>query len=122
MKYKRPFINTQVRSWFRMHSFILELYQFYLHLFKSQNKVWKFNFDNISFNGNINLCFQNRKSIFLFSIRPINIDQKKHLSLKHHAIGSTFPPLKKNTLRIYSMHYCPYAERVRLVLAAKSIP
>lgn len=36
--------------------------------------------------------------------------------------GSTFPPLKAGTLRIYSNRICPYAERARLVLAHKDIP
>ena len=32
------------------------------------------------------------------------------------------PPMKEGTLRLYSMVYCPYAQRARLVLAAKGIP
>jgi hypothetical protein len=44
------------------------------------------------------------------------------MSLKHHAAGSPFPDLEKETLRIYSMKFCPYAERPRLLLAAKKVP
>ncbi|XP_037075281.1 pyrimidodiazepine synthase-like isoform X2 [Pollicipes pollicipes] len=41
---------------------------------------------------------------------------------KHLGSGSECPPLKPGTLRVYSMRFCPYAERTRLVLAAKHIP
>jgi len=44
------------------------------------------------------------------------------MSLKHLASGSSCPPLAKGNLRLYSMKYCPYAQRTRLVLAAKKIP
>jgi len=44
------------------------------------------------------------------------------MSLKHLGPGSEMPPLKSATLRIYSMVFCPYAQRARLVLAAKKIP
>ena len=43
------------------------------------------------------------------------------MSLKHLGPGSQNPPLTKGKLRIYSMVFCPYAQRVRLVLAAKKI-
>ena len=33
-----------------------------------------------------------------------------------------WPPLKGDTLRLYSMRFCPYAQRARLVLAHKHIP
>ncbi|ESO91069.1 hypothetical protein LOTGIDRAFT_204139 [Lottia gigantea] len=36
--------------------------------------------------------------------------------------GSTCPPLKDDILRIYSMRYCPFAHRTRLVLHHKNIP
>ncbi|XP_076450564.1 glutathione S-transferase omega-1-like [Babylonia areolata] len=36
--------------------------------------------------------------------------------------GSEFPPLTKGKLRLYSMRFCPYAQRTRLVLAHKNIP
>lgn len=37
------------------------------------------------------------------------------------ATGSEFPPLKPGVLRLYSMRFCPYSQRVRLVLEAKGI-
>jgi glutathione S-transferase len=40
---------------------------------------------------------------------------------KAHTVGSIFPPLKKGLLRLYSMRFCPYSQRVRLVLNAKNI-
>ncbi|KAL8593225.1 hypothetical protein ACOMHN_009880 [Nucella lapillus] len=36
--------------------------------------------------------------------------------------GSEFPPLTKGKLRVYSMRFCPYAQRTRLVLLYKNIP
>ena len=44
------------------------------------------------------------------------------MSLKHLETGSAFPNHEKGVLRLYSMRFCPYAERPRLVLAAKNIP
>nr|AYN44473.1 glutathione S-transferase O1 [Brachionus calyciflorus] len=44
------------------------------------------------------------------------------MSLKHLGPGSVMPPLQKGKLRLYSMVFCPYAQRARLVLAAKNIP
>ncbi|XP_077978839.1 glutathione S-transferase omega-1-like [Glandiceps talaboti] len=43
------------------------------------------------------------------------------MSLKHLATGAAFPPLKDGTIRLYSMRFCPFAQRTRLVLAAKGI-
>ncbi len=43
-------------------------------------------------------------------------------ALKHLKSGSQYPPLKENQLRLYSMRFCPFARRSRLVLAAKNIP
>lgn len=40
---------------------------------------------------------------------------------KAHTVGSEFPPLTKSLLRLYSMRFCPYSQRVRLVLSAKGI-
>lgn len=37
-------------------------------------------------------------------------------------LGSTRPPKKDNNLRLYSMSFCPFAERARLVLLAKKLP
>jgi len=44
------------------------------------------------------------------------------MSLNHLGLESKFPPLKENTLRIYSQVFCPWAQPARLVLAAKNIP
>lgn len=41
---------------------------------------------------------------------------------KHFAKGSSCPEVKPGVIRLYSMKFCPYAQRVRLVLAAKKIP
>ncbi|CAG5135284.1 unnamed protein product [Candidula unifasciata] len=41
---------------------------------------------------------------------------------KHLRSGSALPPLKAGVIRHYSMLYCPFAQRVRLVLAHKNIP
>ncbi|CAH3195019.1 unnamed protein product, partial [Porites evermanni] len=39
----------------------------------------------------------------------------------HYSKGSEKPPLKGDRLRLYSMRFCPFAQRARLVLAAKGI-
>nr|UOU03285.1 glutathione S-transferase omega 2 [Brachionus rubens] len=39
-----------------------------------------------------------------------------------YTVGSEFPALKSGVVRLYSMRFCPYSHRVRLVLAAKKIP
>ena len=38
-----------------------------------------------------------------------------------YSAGSEFPALKPGILRLYSMRFCPYSQRVRLVLEAKNI-
>ncbi|XP_042876910.1 pyrimidodiazepine synthase-like [Penaeus japonicus] len=43
------------------------------------------------------------------------------MSDKHLAAGSPCPPLEPGVLRCYSMRYCPFAQRARLVLAAKQV-
>lgn len=40
----------------------------------------------------------------------------------HLANGSQDVPLQEGKLRLYSMRFCPYAQRVHLVLYAKDIP
>jgi len=44
------------------------------------------------------------------------------MSTKHLSEGTTCPPLTEGKLRLYSMEFCPYAQRARLVLLAKNIP
>ncbi|KAK6982294.1 glutathione S-transferase omega-1 [Biomphalaria glabrata] len=44
------------------------------------------------------------------------------MTQKSYATGSAFPPLKPGVLRLYSMRFCPFAQRTRLVLAHKNIP
>ncbi|XP_032667113.1 pyrimidodiazepine synthase-like [Odontomachus brunneus] len=44
------------------------------------------------------------------------------MSTKHLSTGSIPPPLVRGKLRLYSMRFCPYAQRILLVLDAKQIP
>ncbi|KAJ8919835.1 hypothetical protein NQ315_006364 [Exocentrus adspersus] len=44
------------------------------------------------------------------------------MSEKHLTVGSQEPPRVEGLLRLYSMKFCPYALRARLVLKAKGIP
>ena len=44
------------------------------------------------------------------------------MSLKHLGPGSECPPFTGEKLRVYSMVFCPFAQRARLVLEAKNIP
>lgn len=43
------------------------------------------------------------------------------MDLRAYKSGSTFPELTDKKVRLYSMRFCPYSQRVRLVLAAKNI-
>jgi len=43
------------------------------------------------------------------------------MSEKHLSTGSKCPPQDPGILRCYSMKYCPYAERSRLILVAKGV-
>jgi len=40
----------------------------------------------------------------------------------HLSAGAAMPAVQPNLLRCYSMRYCPYAQRARLVLAYKNVP
>ncbi|XP_074101708.1 pyrimidodiazepine synthase-like [Cotesia typhae] len=44
------------------------------------------------------------------------------MSKKHLSTGSVPPPVVPGKLRLYSMRFCPYAQRVHLVLDTKKIP
>ncbi|XP_063910147.1 pyrimidodiazepine synthase-like [Zophobas morio] len=44
------------------------------------------------------------------------------MSTAHLGPGSQQPPKVDGKLRLYSMEFCPYAQRARLVLAAKNLP
>lgn len=44
------------------------------------------------------------------------------MSAKHLRKGSNLPQKENGQLRLYSTKYCPYAQRVRIVLALKNIP
>ncbi|XP_067003332.2 pyrimidodiazepine synthase [Anabrus simplex] len=44
------------------------------------------------------------------------------MSTKHLSVGSTCPPKEKGKLRLYSMRFCPFVQRVKLVLNVKGIP
>ncbi|XP_015185108.1 PREDICTED: pyrimidodiazepine synthase-like [Polistes dominula] len=44
------------------------------------------------------------------------------MSTKHLSTGSICPALVPGKIRLYSMRFCPYAQRVQLVLDAKKIP
>lgn len=50
--------------------------------------------------------------LFQFMLLPI---------VPRSAAGSTFPPLSPGTPRLYSMRFCPFAQRARLVLAHKRV-
>ncbi|ESN94052.1 hypothetical protein HELRODRAFT_180212 [Helobdella robusta] len=41
---------------------------------------------------------------------------------KAYRKGSVFPPLEKGKLRLYSMRFCPYAERTRMILQFLNVP
>ncbi|KZC08264.1 PREDICTED: pyrimidodiazepine synthase-like [Dufourea novaeangliae] len=44
------------------------------------------------------------------------------MSSKHLAAGSVAQPIVPGKIRLYSMRFCPYAQRIHLVLDAKNIP
>jgi len=44
------------------------------------------------------------------------------MTQKAYIQGSEYPPLKDGALRVYSMRYCPYAQRTLLVLGHYNIP
>jgi glutathione S-transferase len=51
------------------------------------------------------------------------VEEIEGLNSKHFAKGSTEPPKKANgKIRVYSMRFCPYAQRALLGLQLKQIP
>ncbi|KOC63126.1 Glutathione S-transferase omega-1 [Habropoda laboriosa] len=44
------------------------------------------------------------------------------MSSKHLTTGSVAPPIVPGKIRLYSMRFCPYAQRIHLVLDAKDTP
>ena len=55
-------------------------------------------------------------------LNNFNSKNKIKMSLKHLGPGSDLPALKKGNLRLYSMVFCPFAQRARLLLEHKQIP
>ncbi|XP_070566435.1 glutathione S-transferase omega-1-like [Ptychodera flava] len=47
--------------------------------------------------------------------------ERDKMSERHLSKGSPLPPQKDGTIRLYSMRFCPYAQRSRMALAAKGI-
>ncbi|GAB1601912.1 glutathione S-transferase omega-1-like [Argonauta hians] len=66
------------------------------------------------------------KSALQFTVKEFLRMFSKHLSnaVSEFALanGSKCPQLETSTLRLYSMRFCPFAERTRLVLEHKKIP
>lgn len=46
----------------------------------------------------------------------------RKMSTQHLAAGSALPPVSEDRLRLYSMRFCPYVERTKLVLEHRNIP
>ncbi|KDR22870.1 pyrimidodiazepine synthase-like isoform X2 [Zootermopsis nevadensis] len=44
------------------------------------------------------------------------------MSEEHLAVDSACPPMKDGEVRLYGMRFCPFTQRVRIVLNAKNIP
>ncbi|KAF4527254.1 hypothetical protein B566_EDAN006973 [Ephemera danica] len=61
--------------------------------------------------------------IYLLPTRRFETTATKMMEeLEHLKQGSQHPPLKKGSMRIYNMRFCPYAQRSLLVAEAKRFP
>lgn len=68
-------------------------------------------------------------ALFFFALRSTHFSRIDRMSdifvpiseTKHLTSGSTCPDVTPSLMRLYSMKFCPYAQRTRLVLAAKRI-
>ncbi|XP_062567944.1 glutathione S-transferase omega-1-like [Saccostrea cucullata] len=67
------------------------------------------------------LCLQKlQKAAVLYTVRR-SFSEIKIMSEKALGRGTQCPPLAPGTLRLYSMRFCPYAQRTRLVLLHKNV-
>lgn len=55
-------------------------------------------------------------------MKLIQIDIGYDFVIFTFSLGSQEPPRVEGLLRLYSMKFCPFAQRARLVLNAKGIP
>ncbi|XP_070546718.1 glutathione S-transferase omega-1-like isoform X2 [Ptychodera flava] len=64
----------------------------------------------------ITIAQSNATFVYLYGKLGVNMSER------HLSTGDECPPLKKDTLRVYNMRFCPFAERTILTLKAKGIP